>query len=95
MSEDGFSHSDEDRGGNGLIQLMDSLKPSTSTAAENSNSMSLIDDSAKHLYELMKSSAPTQGQEFNSERVKAVCQTAKEMREMLRLKLDILREFRK
>lgn len=96
-SSDDFSPSEEDRGADGLIQLMGSLKPQGTSQQEKSNSMSLIDDSAKHLHELMKSVGhlPKPGKKVDPARVKMACEAARQMTSLLRLKLDILREFRR
>jgi hypothetical protein len=83
----------EDSGADGLTRLAASLKPSENSSAETSHSMSLIDKSATHLHDLMKSVAPSQTTE--PEKIKSACEAAKQMTQLLRLKLDILREFRK
>lgn len=85
----------EDRGADGLIRLMDSLKPSGTSETATSHSMNLIDESAMHLRGLMKSVAPSSAPETTPEQVKSVCDIAKQMANLLRLKLEILKEFRR
>lgn len=74
-----------------------SLSLSESLNVAKSHSMSLIDESARHLQELMRSAARVDPNALylDPRGVKAACEAAKQMGNLLRLKLDIMKEFRK
>ena len=78
-------------------QTVKSLSLRESLPVETSYSMSLIDESAKHLHILMKSAAKIDQDTMyiDPRGVKAACEAAKQMTSLLKLKLDIMKEFRK
>lgn len=68
---------------------------SESTELVKSPSMSLLDDSANHLYALMKglhANAPEpETRAYDPDRVRAACLCASEIHKLMRLKLDAIR----
>lgn len=73
---------------------------SPSSDEVNSRSMNLIDDSVRHLHGLLKSVAVPQGGEgmnvrLDPQKINAACNCAKNIHNLLRLQLDVMKEVRK
>lgn len=82
-------------GGTLETQLVASLQPSTSISAAKLTSLDLIDSSAEHLYGLMKSVATEDPLRRKDPRViQAAANCAKQIKDLIRLKLDVLKEVR-
>jgi hypothetical protein len=76
-------------------QLMDLIVPSVSIVGESSPSKNLIDSSIEHLHELMRSVAKENPRSrTNPEMINAVCNCTKNLRDLIKLKLDIVKAAR-
>jgi len=77
----------------------DSIVPYSNIEMARSQSMSLIDSTATHLFDLMKSmtnkSPPNDLVTRDPEVVFAACATAKQIHDLMKLKLDAIKEMRK
>lgn len=77
------------------IPSSESQPQSTTSKLVASTSMSLIDDSAAHLFGLMKgltaNRPPADVQAFDPERVQAAVNCAKAIHQLMRLKLDAIK----
>lgn len=77
-------------------QLMDFIAPSPDSSAGSYRSTNLIDSTLVHLHELMKAvGKETSRSQTNPEQMNAVCNVAKQMRDMMLLKLTIVQTARK
>lgn len=76
-------------------QLMAFIAPSRSSAEASLPSENLIDSSLAHLHGLMKQvGAEDPRKRTSAEMVNAVCNVAREMRSLMKLKFDVLKEAR-
>lgn len=84
------------KGPTGLIPAPSTL-PSSNSDEVISPSMSLIDESAKLLVDTMRNVKPsmledgTTANQLDYHEIDSVCKCAKELREIMRLKLDVLK----
>lgn len=77
-------------------RLMDFIAPSPNSSAAQSLSGNLIDSTLGQLHDLMKSVAADNPRARNSpESINAVCNVAKQMRELMVLKLNVVKTARK
>ena len=72
---------------------------STTALTVGSQSMNLVDDTAKHLFALMKGLThnlpDAEIKSFDPDKVNAATNCAKQIYQMMRLKLDVIKELRK
>jgi hypothetical protein len=77
-----------------ISELPTSINTLDNTSSDKSPSTSLIDSSAQHLFDLMKSLEKNKSS-TRVETVKAACECAKGIQSLIRLKLDMYRESRR
>jgi hypothetical protein len=76
-------------------QLMGLVAPQVSSSAAGSQPQNLLDDTLLHLHGLMKQvAAEEKTRRTSPQMIGAACNLAKNMREIMKLKLDVLKEAR-